>query len=170
MLSKLKEIFSRLSGEGATAPDAAASAAAEVEYKGYLIRPTPYKNKGQYQTSGTIRKETPEGTREHKFIRADTYASLDDANAFTIMKAKQLIDQGTTDTFEPAKYKDTVRERVLEAIQGKVEGHEITTEPAQDGGGKIIDLMEALKASLAQAGGDEEAEEAAPKKKAKKAS
>ena len=44
--------------------------------------------------------------------------------------AKQLIDQGTTDTFEPAKYKDTVRERVLEAIQGKVEGHEITTEPA----------------------------------------
>jgi DNA end-binding protein Ku len=74
--------------------------------------------------------------------------------------AKQLIDQGTTDTFEPAKYKDTVRERVLEAIQGKVEGHEITTEPAQDGGGKIIDLMEALKASLAAGAGDEEEEEA----------
>ena len=65
----------------------------EVEYKGYLIRPTPYKNNGQYQTSGTIRKETPEGVKEHKFIRADTYASLDDANAFAIMKAKQLIDQ-----------------------------------------------------------------------------
>ena len=80
--------------------------------------------------------------------------------------AKQLIDQGTNDTIEPAKYKDTVRERVLEAIQGKVEGHEITAEPAQDGGGKIIDLMEALKASLA--GGSEEEEEEAPKKKAKK--
>jgi DNA end-binding protein Ku len=84
--------------------------------------------------------------------------------------AKQLIDQGTSETFEPAKYKDTVRERVREAIQGKVEGHEITTEPAQDGGGKIIDLMEALKASLASGGDgeDEEEEEAAPKKKAKK--
>jgi DNA end-binding protein Ku len=84
--------------------------------------------------------------------------------------AKQLIDQGTSETFEPAKYKDTVRERVMEAIQGKVEGHEITTEPAQDGGGKIIDLMEALKASLASGGDgeDEEEEEAAPKKKAKK--
>ncbi|HEY5828914.1 MAG TPA: HlyU family transcriptional regulator, partial [Hyphomicrobiaceae bacterium] len=58
MLSKLKDFFSRLSGEGAAGPEAAA---AEVEYKGYLIRPTPYKNNGQYQTSGTIRKETPEG-------------------------------------------------------------------------------------------------------------
>jgi hypothetical protein len=88
MLSKLKDFLSRLSGEGAAAPEAA-----EVEYKGYLIRPTPYKNNGQYQTSGTIRKDTAEGVKEHKFIRADTYASLDDANAFAIMKAKQLIDQ-----------------------------------------------------------------------------
>ena len=84
--------------------------------------------------------------------------------------AKQLIDQGTSETFEPAKYKDTVRERVLEAIQGKVEGHEITTEPAQDGGGKIIDLMEALKASLASAADEDDEEEAPKKKKARKAS
>jgi DNA end-binding protein Ku len=86
--------------------------------------------------------------------------------------AKQLIDQGTNDTFEPEKYKDTVRERVLEAIEGKVEGQEITAEPAEKGGAKIIDLMEALKASLAGgADEDEEEEEAAPKKKkARKAS
>jgi len=57
---------------------------------------------------------------------------------------------------------------VLEAIQGKVEGQEITTEPAQDGGGKIIDLMEALKASLAKGAEDEDEEEEAPKKKAKR--
>jgi DNA end-binding protein Ku len=88
--------------------------------------------------------------------------------------AKQLIDQGTNDTFEPEKYKDTVRERVLEAIEGKVEGQEITAEPAEKGGAKIIDLMEALKASLASGADDEEEEEeeeAAPKKKkARKAS
>ena len=65
--------------------------------------------------------------------------------------AKQLIEQASNDEFQPEKYKDQVRTRVLEAIQGKVEGQEITSEPAQDGGGKIIDLMEALKASLAKA-------------------
>lgn len=64
--------------------------------------------------------------------------------------AKQLIDQTASDEFHPEKYHDTVRDRVLEAINKKVDGQEITSEPAQDGGGKIIDLMEALKASLAR--------------------
>lgn len=64
--------------------------------------------------------------------------------------AKQLIEQTATETFEPLKYKDTVRERVMEMIQRKVEGQDITQADAPvDGGGKIIDLMEALKASLA---------------------
>jgi len=62
--------------------------------------------------------------------------------------AKQLIDQTSNDTFEPNKYKDTVRERVLEAIQSKVEGQDITADVKVGGDGKIIDLMEALKASL----------------------
>jgi DNA end-binding protein Ku len=64
--------------------------------------------------------------------------------------AKQLIEQTSTDSFEPQKYKDTVRERVLEMIQRKVDGQDITTDVAPDSGGKIIDLMEALKASLAR--------------------
>jgi DNA end-binding protein Ku len=65
--------------------------------------------------------------------------------------AKQLIEQTANDTFEPQKYKDTVRERVMEMIQRKVDGQDITSDVAADaGGGKIIDLMEALKASLAR--------------------
>jgi DNA end-binding protein Ku len=64
--------------------------------------------------------------------------------------ATQLIEQAANDKFEPEKYKDNVRDRVLEAIQRKVDGQEIAAEPAQDGSGKIIDLMEALKASLAK--------------------
>ncbi len=64
--------------------------------------------------------------------------------------AKQLIEQTASDEFHPEKYRDTVRERVLEAINKKVDGQEITAEPSQDGGGKIIDLMEALKASLSR--------------------
>ena len=65
--------------------------------------------------------------------------------------AMMLIDQTSNEAFEPTKYKDTVRERVMELIARKVEGHEITAEVAgPTGGDKIIDLMEALKASLAK--------------------
>ncbi|MBV9879636.1 MAG: Ku protein [Gemmatirosa sp.] len=68
--------------------------------------------------------------------------------------AKQLIEQTANDAFEPHKYKDTVRERVMDAIQRKVEGQDITTDVAVDhSGGKILDLMEALRASLAQSAG-----------------
>jgi DNA end-binding protein Ku len=67
--------------------------------------------------------------------------------------ARQLIEQSSADTFEPAKYTDEVREKMLELIQRKVEGQEITLAPAEEPKTQIIDLMAALKASLA--GGDE---------------
>jgi len=66
--------------------------------------------------------------------------------------ARQLIEQTATDEFHPEQFRDTVRGRVLEAIQQKVEGREITEEPAEAPQAKIIDLMEALKASLARGG------------------
>jgi DNA end-binding protein Ku len=65
--------------------------------------------------------------------------------------ARQLIEQSSSDEFKPENYHDTVRERVLEAIQNKVEGQEITAEAAPPET-KIIDLMDALKASLAKRG------------------
>ena len=81
-----------------------------------------------------------------------------EVKAQELMLAKQLIEQTATDVFEPAKFRDTVRERVMEAIQRKVDGQDITADVTPDGGGKIIDLMEALKASLAKTA--PEAEEA----------
>ena len=72
--------------------------------------------------------------------------------------AVQFIEQAATEEFKPQDYHDTVRERVLEAIQGKVEGQEITAEPEERKGAKIIDLMEALKASLAKGSGTAAAE------------
>jgi DNA end-binding protein Ku len=63
--------------------------------------------------------------------------------------ARQLIEQSAVDEFRPENFRDTVRERVLEAIQQKVEGRDITAEPAAPPT-KIIDLMDALKASLAR--------------------
>jgi DNA end-binding protein Ku len=78
--------------------------------------------------------------------------------------AKQLVEQAASDSFRPEAYSDQVRARVLEAIQRKVEGQEITAEPVPETGAKIIDLMEALKASLAKAGkAPGEALEAAPR-------
>jgi DNA end-binding protein Ku len=63
--------------------------------------------------------------------------------------AEQLIEQQTSKTFDPAAYADDVRVRVEEAIQKKVEGEEITlAEPPVAAGAKVIDLMEALRASL----------------------
>ncbi len=66
--------------------------------------------------------------------------------------ARQLIDQQSATSFDPTAYKDDVRERVEAAIQKKVEGQEISVSEAQpETGGKVIDLMEALRASLEKA-------------------
>lgn len=63
--------------------------------------------------------------------------------------AQQLIDQQTTEHFDPSAYTDEVKARIEAAIQKKVEGEEITlAEAAPAAEGKVIDLMEALRASL----------------------
>jgi hypothetical protein len=88
MLSKLKAFWARL----ASAAGAGEAAIAAVEYKGYRIKPIPYRTDGHYQTAGIIEKDGPEGVREHRFVRADMHASRDGAIAFTIAKAQQIID------------------------------------------------------------------------------
>lgn len=62
--------------------------------------------------------------------------------------AQQLIDQQAVDRFDPAAYTDSVRARIEAAVQKKVEGQEITLAEESEGGGQVIDLMEALRASL----------------------
>jgi DNA end-binding protein Ku len=62
--------------------------------------------------------------------------------------AKQLIDQAASDTFDPTIYRDEVREQVMAMIQRKVEGEDISVAPTEKPEHKIIDIMEALKASL----------------------
>jgi DNA end-binding protein Ku len=64
--------------------------------------------------------------------------------------ARQLIDQQTSEKFDPSAYTDELRARIQAAIDKKVEGQEITVSEIapEPGGGKVIDLMEALRASL----------------------
>jgi DNA end-binding protein Ku len=62
--------------------------------------------------------------------------------------AQQLIEQQAVDKFDPDAYTDEVRGRIEAAIQKKVEGQEITLAEAPERGAQVIDLMEALRASL----------------------
>src|SRR3954465_3549079 len=62
--------------------------------------------------------------------------------------AQQLIEQQASDKFDPSAYTDEVRTRIEAAVQKKVEGQEITMAEAPQPGAQVIDLMEALRASL----------------------
>jgi DNA end-binding protein Ku len=83
--------------------------------------------------------------------------------------AVQLIEQAASDEFKPESYTDEVRERMLALIQKKVEGEDITVAPTAEPEHKIVDIMEALKASLA-AGSSRKPAQAADKKAKAKAS
>jgi DNA end-binding protein Ku len=83
--------------------------------------------------------------------------------------AQQLIEQQSADKFDPAQYTDEVRSRIEAAVQKKVEGQEITTTEEPEKGAQVIDLMEALRASLEKKPARKaQAEKPAAKKAAKK--
>jgi hypothetical protein len=86
-MSFLRKLFG-----GRDDTEAAAKAAEPVEYKGYLIRAEPFKNDGQYQTAGTIERDIGGVRKQHRFIRADAFASYDDAANFSLTKARQMVD------------------------------------------------------------------------------
>ena len=64
--------------------------------------------------------------------------------------ALQLIDQISEDTYDPTMFEDEERKRILEAIDAKIAGKEIVASPHAEeaAGGQVIDLTEALMASL----------------------
>ena len=86
---------------------------------------------------------------------------LCDVNEAELGLAIQIIDQRVNDKFEPAKYKDEVKEKMRALIQQKVDGQDIAVAPEEKHEAKIIDLMEALKASV---GDRKPARRSAPKK------
>ena len=71
--------------------------------------------------------------------------------------AVQLVEQIANDEFHPEAYEDEVRTRIRARIEKKVEGEEISAAPpVASQGARVIDLMEALKASLANKKGGAE--------------
>jgi DNA end-binding protein Ku len=69
--------------------------------------------------------------------------------------AMQLIDQITQDEYDPTQFKDEEKARVLEAIDQKIAGQQVVASARDEqpaGGAQVIDLMEALRASLGPRG------------------
>ncbi|WP_051328608.1 HlyU family transcriptional regulator [Geminicoccus roseus] len=87
----LGKLMGKLFGGGSGGK--AAVAADPVEYNGYEILADPIASGGQFNVAGTIRKSFPDGPKEHRFIRADTHGSRDDAIGHSVQKARQLIDE-----------------------------------------------------------------------------
>jgi DNA end-binding protein Ku len=100
------------------------------------------------------------GLMLHTMYYADEIRAVDDvdrglnaeARPAELDLAKRLIDDLTQKKFDPSKYHDNYRERVVEAAQRKLEGQEVTEAPTEERKGKVIDLMSALKASLEKRG------------------
>lgn len=86
--------FKKLFGGGGSEPAATEpKVAGEAEHRGFTIKATPFKHEGQYQTCGVISKEVGGEVKEHRFIRADRFAGLDDAVQLTLSKGRQIIDE-----------------------------------------------------------------------------
>ena len=103
-------------------------------------------------------RAVPGGIVMQQLLYAPEVRSIDELDiAATPVKdqelalAKQLIAQISEDTFDPASYKDDVKVRIEAAIERKIEGKEIEVAPTlSEPAGQVIDLMEALRASVQQ--------------------
>jgi hypothetical protein len=86
-MSWLKNLFG--GGASGGAPKSLKSA----EHKGFMIEAQPYKEGGQFQLAGVISKEVDGARKEHRFVRADRFTSIDEAADFAISKGRQIIDE-----------------------------------------------------------------------------
>ena len=82
-----------LFGGTKAADPATAKAVRQAEHNGFLIEAKPYAEGGQYQVAGTISKTIGGERKELRFVRADRFATLEDAAEITLMKGRQMVDQ-----------------------------------------------------------------------------
>ena len=124
-------------------------------------------------------RQTDEGMMLHTLHHADevnSFAEVDRGDGAQLKPgevdlAVQLIGQLSSESFAPEKYQDEYRQKALALIEQKVAGQEIVAAPAKAPRAQIIDLMDALKASLAaqrsKGEGDEDAGARKPPRAAK---
>ena len=91
MASKFAKFLGGLVGAGGEVSGGPAGAA--VEYEGFTIRPDPKREGSQWRLGGVIAKDFAGEVKAHAFVRADTFGAKEDADSFSIVKAKQIIDE-----------------------------------------------------------------------------
>ncbi len=111
--------------------------------KSYLVLVRPY---SEGDSHGLIMEQL----KHEDELRPFTEVTLDETeiNDDELELALTIIDQRVNDAFQPERYEDQVRSKMMERIQQKIDGQEITLPPEEAPESKIIDLMEALKASV----------------------
>ena len=87
-MSFLKRLFG--GGDDANAP---AAPMKQVEHEGFVIRATPYKEGTEFQTCGVVSKEINGEAKEHRFVRAERFPTMEGAAEHSITKGKQIVDQ-----------------------------------------------------------------------------
>jgi len=89
-MSFWKSLFGGGSSADASKP---AAVARTVEHNGFRIAAEPYPEGGQFQLAGTISKEIGGELKQHRYIRADRFSTMEDATDAAIMKGRQIVDQ-----------------------------------------------------------------------------
>lgn len=93
MASMLTGFLGGLFGGKPKAEEGPAPRGEGLEYNGFTIYPASRKSGAQWRTEGVVTKELEGEVKEHYFIRADTHASREDADACAVIKAKRIIDE-----------------------------------------------------------------------------
>lgn len=112
--------------------------------KSYLVLVRPF---AEGESEGLIMEQL----KHEDELRPFSEVALDpcEINDDELALALTIIDQRVNEKFEPERYEDQVRSQMMERIQQKIDGQEITLPPEEAAEAKIVDLMEALKASVA---------------------
>jgi len=117
---------------------------------------------GRYSTRGRLElvlvRPTQRGMALHGLYYADEVRGFDEIElgedvalkSGEVGLAKQLVEQLSSESFDPARYEDEYRRALLEAIDRKVAGEEVVAPPRAEAREQIVDLVEALKRSLAE--------------------
>ena len=86
-------LWSKLFGGGGGSKSNARPEPEAETYKGFIIFPEPQRGEGGYRVGARIEKEIAGEVKVHQLLRADAILNVDDAAAFSVRKAKQVIDE-----------------------------------------------------------------------------
>lgn len=84
--------WKRWFGGSASDSGTEAKAGPPETYNGFMIRAAPFRSGAQFQAAGYIEKDIAGVRKQHHFIRADFFTSQEDAEKFSLAKARQIID------------------------------------------------------------------------------